>query len=97
MQSVNFKADQKLLDFVEERLGKLSQVYDSIIGADVYLKLDNNGVRENKIVEIKLNIPGNDLMVSKECKSFEEAADLGTDVLRRQLKKHKEKERKVSI
>jgi putative sigma-54 modulation protein len=92
-QSVKFKADQKLIDFIQNRLDKLEQVYDHIIDADVYLKVLNTNTRDNKLVEIRLNIPGNDLHAAKEAKSFEEATDLASDVLRRQLRKHKEKAR----
>ena len=49
-----------------------------------------------KITEIKLNIPGNDLVVKKQCKSFEEATDLSAEALRRQLRKHKEKARALA-
>ena len=65
--------------------------YDQIIGSEVYLRLDKSDVNQNKIVEIKLNIPGKDLFAKKQCKSFEEATDVTIDALRRQLKKHKGK------
>ncbi len=94
-QSVKFKADQKLIDFIQNRLDKLEQFYDHIIDADVYLKLNNTTTRENKVVEIRLNIPGNDLHATKEAKTFEEATDMVTDVLKRKLRKHKEKVRGV--
>ena len=94
-QSVKFKADQKLLDHIQSRLDKLEQFYDHIISADVYLKVDNSNTRENKIVEVRLNIPGKDLHATKEALSFEAATDQITDVLSRQLRKHKEKVRGV--
>lgn len=97
MQSVNFKADQTLVDFVQERMDKLEQFYGNIIGGEVFMKLDNNNARENKIVEMKINIPGNDIIVSKERKSFEEATDSAVDVIRRKLQKHKDKERNLSL
>lgn len=90
VQSVNFDADVKLIDFIQKKLDKLDQFYDHIIDGEVFLRLENTKDKENKITEIKLNIPGNDIVVKKQCKSFEEAADLATDVLKRQLKKHKE-------
>jgi putative sigma-54 modulation protein len=93
LQSVNFKADQKLLEFVQERMDKLDTYYDNIIGGEVFMKLDNSNSPKNKIVEVKLNIPGKDYMVKKECKSFEEAADNATEVLRRKLKEYKGKAR----
>jgi putative sigma-54 modulation protein len=91
IQSVNFKADGKLLDFIKERLHKTTHFYDRTISTDVFLKVDNNHERTNKIVEMRMNIPGSEIVVTKEKKSFEEAADLAVEVLIRQLKKHKQK------
>ncbi len=44
-----------------------------------------------KIAEIKLLVPGNDLFAKRQCKTFEEATDQAVEALRRQLKKKKEK------
>jgi putative sigma-54 modulation protein len=93
--SVHFDADKKLLEFVQEKVDKLGQFYDKIIDGDVILKIDNNSTGENKVAEIKLSVPGNDIFAKKQCKSFEEATDLAVEALRRQLKKHKEKLNKV--
>ena len=91
ISSVHFDADKKLLEFVKERVDKLGNYYDKIIDGDVILKIDNNNTGENKIAEIKLSVPGNDIFAKKQCKSFEEATDSAVEALRRQLKKHKEK------
>lgn len=91
IQSIHFDADVKLLQFVEEKVDKLGHFYNEIIASEVFLKLDKNSNTENKIAEIKLHIPGNDLFVKKQCKSFEEATDTAVDALTRQLQKHKEK------
>ena len=93
VQSVNFKVDHKLVDFIQKRMDKLDQFYDNIISGEVFLKVDNNHTRENKITEIRLAVPGNELVVKKECTSFEEATDLCADALKRQLDKHKAKVR----
>lgn len=95
IQSVKFKADQKLVDHIQTRIDKLEQFHDHIIDADVYLKVINTTERDNKAVEIRMNIPGNDILVSKESSSFEEATDQATDVLKRQLRKRKEKVRGI--
>jgi putative sigma-54 modulation protein len=92
-QSVNFNADVKLIDFVQKRLDKLELFYDKVISADVFLKLDNTSEKENKIFEARLYIPGDDLVIKKQSKSFEEAADLAVQSLERQLKKRKQKQR----
>jgi len=92
---VNFNADKDLIEFVQERVNKLGNYYDKIIDGEVMLKVENTGDAENKIAEIKLLIPGNDMFAKKQCKSFEEATDLALEAVRRQLKKHKEKARKM--
>jgi putative sigma-54 modulation protein len=94
INSVHFKADKKLLTFINEKIEKLSQVYDGVIGSEVSLKLDNNDGKDNKIAEIRLNLPGRDLYAKKQSKSFEESTDTAVDALRRQLKKYKEKQRR---
>ncbi len=94
IQSVKFDADVKLLDFIEDKVNKLEQFYDDILGAEVILRLDKDSLeRENKIVEIKLDIPKNQLFSKKQSKSFEEATDMAAEALRRQLIKHKGKVR----
>ncbi|MBK7183770.1 MAG: ribosome-associated translation inhibitor RaiA [Bacteroidetes bacterium] len=91
IQSVHFDADKKLLDFIQERIDKLSHYYDGIISGDVILRLDKSDDAANKIAEIRLHIPGNDLFAKKQCKSFEEAVDMSLGALKTQVKKHKEK------
>ncbi len=90
-QSVNFNADKKLINFIQNRLEKLNKHYDKVIDADVYLKLDNNNIKENKIFEVRLNVPGDSFVVKKQSKSFEEGTDLAIGSLERQLKKRKER------
>jgi len=92
-QSVNFVADQKLIDFVQKRMDKLDLFYDRIIRSDVYLKVENTRGKENKIAEIELHIPRDRFVVKKQCKSFEEAVDSACNSLERQLKKKKDKMR----
>ena len=92
MHSIHFDADQKLTDFIQKKADKLETFYDRIIDGEVFMKLEKDDSRENKIIEIKLNIPGNQLFASEKSKSFEAAADSAVEALRRQLKKHKEKQ-----
>lgn len=92
MHSIRFDADQKLIDFVQKKLDKLETFYDRIIDAEVFMRVENDDSRENKIIEIKMNIPGEQLFAKTQSKSFEAAADEATEALRRQLKKFKEKQ-----
>ena len=91
LQAVNFNVDRKLVDFVQEKLDKLEKYYDKIISADVFLRLENTSDKENKTVEIKINVPGDDFVVKKTAKSFEEGVDLSVDSLERVILKRKEK------
>lgn len=91
VQSVNFNADQKLIDFIQVRLDKLEHFYDKIIYADVFLKVQKTSEKENKITEILLSIPGGEVIVKKRCKKFEECVDESVSTLQRQLQKKKEK------
>jgi len=91
ISSVKFKADKKLEDFVQEKISKLAVTYDNLISGEVTLRLENSSDQQNKIAEIRLNIPGTDLFAKKQCKTFEEATDSALDALKKQLVKHKEK------
>ena len=91
MHSVHFDADQKLLDFVQQRLNKLETFYDKVTEGEVIMRLNNKDGIENKTVEIKLLVPGSILFSQEDAASFEAAADAATDSLRRQITKHKEK------
>ena len=90
VQSIHFDADIKLLDFIQKKLDKLETYYDRTIDAEVILRLNNEGF-ENKTVEIKLNLPGEQLFAEKSNGSFEAATDHCAEALRRQVKKYKER------
>lgn len=92
MHSIHFDADNKLLDFIQKRIDKLETFYDRFIDGEVFLRLDKDNQNENKIVEIKLNIPGSQIFAKQRKDSFEAAADEAAEALRRQIKKHKEKQ-----
>jgi putative sigma-54 modulation protein len=62
-----------------------------VIDTEVSLKVDNADVKENKIAEVRVTIPGNNFYVKKQSATFEESADEAIEALRRQLKKYKEK------
>lgn len=93
IQSLRFDADKKLIDFVNQKVEKLSLFADDIVAAEVSLKLDNDQEGENKISEIKVEMPGGSLFAKKQCKSFEEATDEAVDALKKQITKYKDKKR----
>ena len=91
VHAVNFAVDRKLVDFIQEKMDKLEKYYDKVVSSDVFLKVKKTSDKENKLVEIKINVPGDDFVVKKQCKTFEEAVDLATESLERLLVKRKEK------
>ena len=93
IQSINFNASSDLLFFIKKKVALLEKFNDKIVDAEVFLKVENSSDKENKIAEIKINIPGKELVVKKQFKSFEEAISTGVESLKRRLKKSKEKSR----
>jgi len=95
IHSIHFDADKKLVDFINAKVKKLIQFYEGILGAEVFLRLENDQSAENKLAEIRLDIPGSDVFAKKKSKSFEESIDNVIEALKRQITKHKEKQRSV--
>ncbi len=92
-QSINFKADIKLIEFTQRRIEKISQFYDQIVDVYVYTKVENFSDKINKLVELKIGIPGDDVIIKKTAKTFEEAINSAADSAERVLKRRKEKQR----
>ena len=93
IEAVNFNIDKDLKTFIERKINSLERFYDRIIEVEVYLKVQKTSDKENKISEIRVFIPGEDVVVKKTAKTFEEGVSVGVDSLKRSLKKVKEKQR----
>jgi len=93
IQSPQHAVNARLNHFIQKKLDKLELFYDRIIRAEVFLKLVKSSEKSNKIAEILLHIPGEQLVIKKEASSFEAAIDLGVQSLERGLKKTKAKQR----
>ena len=92
IHSIHFDADASLLEFIEKKSSKLETFFDRIIDGEVFLRLEKgDNSRENKVVEIKLNLPGTTLFAKEHNTSFEAATDEAVESLRRQVKKYKDK------
>ncbi|MFZ1704593.1 MAG: ribosome-associated translation inhibitor RaiA [Saprospiraceae bacterium] len=95
IQAVRFTADQKLRDFIQEKIEKLHKFHHKIISVSVFLKLENSGQVRDKVIEIKLSVPGSTLLANGTDKSFEAACDDAVETLKRQLKRENEKNQAV--
>lgn len=91
LNAVKFSPDEKLKLFVEEKVGKVERLLPDALQAEVNLKVEKPETNNNKIAEIRIVVRGNDLFVSKQADSFEEAVMLAIDALKTQIDKFKEK------
>ncbi len=91
IQSIHFKADRKLLEFVSRKIEKLLTFYEGIRSAEVFLRLENDAEKENKVVEVKINLNANIIFAKEQSTTFEAATDMVLDKLVAQVRKYKEK------
>jgi putative sigma-54 modulation protein len=93
-QAVDFDADQKLVAYAKEKVAKLSQFYDRITHVTVLMKLGNvSHSIQDKIVDIKVHIPGHNFFVNSVSKKFERSFDVSLASIINQIKSRKEKRR----
>ena len=69
-RAVNYKADIKLKEFAKKRIEKLSLFHNQIIEVFVFTKVENSSDGVNKWAELKIGVPGDDIVVKKITKSF---------------------------
>ncbi len=91
INAVKFKADERLLTFVNEKVSKLERHLSSIIDSEVTLKIDKPESDNNKVADIRLAVKGYDLFASKQANTFEEATMLAIDALKPQIDKLKDR------
>ncbi|GAB4331855.1 MAG: ribosome-associated translation inhibitor RaiA [Flammeovirgaceae bacterium] len=92
IQSIHFDADKKLLDFIQKKIDKLDTFFERVQDGEVFLRLEKgDNRRENKAVEVKINVPGDSMFAKAQDISFEAATDKVLEMLKQQIKKHKGK------
>ena len=92
IKAVHFDISEKLVDFINKKIEKLSRRNESVSKVDVVLTLVKPETANNKEAGVKLTVPGNgELFASKTADTFEEAFDLAMDALKPQLEKIKDK------
>ena len=72
IQSINFVADKQLKEFINRKVNKLISIKDSVIKANIYLKIDKPETYNNKVVEIKIHTSDGRFFAKKKSNSFEE-------------------------
>tara|TARA_B100000963_G_C22557920_1_gene639898 strand:+ start:928 stop:1215 length:288 start_codon:yes stop_codon:yes gene_type:complete len=91
INSVNFSTAAHLNHFIKKKIKKLFLVTNSLISADIYLKIDKPKSHNNKVVEIKLRSKLGIFFAKKNTNSFEESIILVSKALKKQIIKNKKK------
>lgn len=91
IQAIDCTPRQELLDLINEKLTKLDHFTNQILECKVVLRVEKSEKRDNKVIEVRALIKGNDLFVKKQSESFEEGIQKVYDVLQREVKEWKEK------
>lgn len=91
IHSIHFEASQKLEGFIQKKVNRLAKFNDSIVSADVILKVVKPETAANKDASIKILAPGNEFFAQEIADTFEKAIDKCVEKLERQVVKSKEK------
>ena len=89
VKSLKFDADEKLLAFVEKKVGKVEKFFDNLGDIDVTLSLSPEP--ENKVVRLQTRVPGEDLVIERNAKTFEEAVTEAADAMKEKIVRAKER------
>ena len=90
IQSLGFKAGERLEGYVREKLSKLSPA-DHIVRANVTLYMGPDRATPNDYCEIRLEVPGPDHFIKESSTEFEQAIDECVNKLQSMIRKQKEK------
>jgi putative sigma-54 modulation protein len=89
IQSINFTLKQELENFIQEKTEKLYRLYDKTLSCEVVLKVEKSETGDNKLCDIRMIIPGNDLLAGGRSATFEEATMQAIEALERQIHRKK--------
>ena len=89
VKSLKFNADEKLLDYIDKKVGKVEKFFDNMGDIDVTLSLLPDA--ENKCVKLQTHIPGEELVIERQAHTFEEAVTEAADALKEKIVRAKEK------
>lgn len=89
IQTPHIKAETGLLDFVLSKVGRLGAFSEKILECEVNLKVIGRNDLINKVIELKLIIPGHELVASSQSKTFEESIMNALEAVKPQLERWK--------
>ena len=89
IKSLKFDADERLIGYAEKKVARLEKFFDNSGVAELTLSLLHEP--ENKNAQLKLHIPGEDLVIERQAKTFEEAVTECVDLMKEKLTRAVEK------
>lgn len=88
IKSLKFDADKKLIAFVEKKVARLEKFLAGVeTDAEVTLTLE----KDAKGAKIKIPVPGNEFLIERTVKTFEDAITACVDAMKEKLTREKEK------
>lgn len=91
LKCLKFRAKKHLKEFVTEKVTKVERFDDKIISAEVTLWIQDGKHIDNKACDIRLIVPGNDLIVKRSAETFQEAILKAVETIQTTLLRKKEK------
>ena len=88
IKSLKFDADQKLIAFVEKKVSKLEKFFDGLETVEVVLSL----LQEPDNKKIMTHVPGQELVIERHAKTFEDAVTEAADAMKEKITRFKEKQ-----
>jgi len=89
IKSLKFDADQKLIAYVEKKVSRLERFHDGASEVEVVLTLLQEP--DNKNVKLHIHVPGEEMIIERNSRSFEEAITECVDAMKEKLTRAKEK------
>ncbi|MBN1929492.1 MAG: ribosome-associated translation inhibitor RaiA [Chlorobiaceae bacterium] len=81
--------------YARDAVSTLSKYYHEPLNCHVILDHQKNDHDQNKVAEITVHVPHHDFVARESAPTYEQGIDNCIDVLSRQLKKLKEKQRNI--
>jgi ribosome hibernation promoting factor len=85
IETKDIKPRQDLLALLRKKAQKFSQLNHRLIETRVFLKLDKSDTTQNRVCEIRIAIPGNDLFAEKRARTFPDAVRKAAEAMNRQI------------
>lgn len=91
IRTPDVRIDQQTKDFMYKKLNKLSQFFDRIIDVTALAKEENVNGKDQKVVDIKIIVPGRVVIGSGQGDSFMTAVEKAVHTASRNLRRYKDK------